>query len=116
MLGAVHKLPVMRQGGKLIYKEHLKEWLDRIYEPDERDNSCRELMDQLPAYLDTIVQAQRGNGKFTDLDQHLAGCSDCAELYAELVNLAELEADGRLPEVEEMIAELASEQTTVPTV
>lgn len=113
--GAVRKLPVKRQGGKLIYKERLKEWLDRVYEPGERDISCRELLDQLPAYIDTVVQGQHGNGKFSELDQHLADCPDCAEIYAELVTLAELEADGRLPEAEELIAELASEQTTIPT-
>lgn len=100
----------------MIYKERLKEWLDRVYQPDERDISCRELMDQLPAYIDTVVQGQSGNGIHTDIDKHLEGCPDCAEMYAELINLAELESDGRLPEFEELIAELASEQTTVPAI
>lgn len=101
----------------MIYKERLKKWLDEVYEkPVERDNSCRELLDHLPAYVDAVVQGKSGNGKYEDLDQHLANCPDCAELYAEIVHLASLEADDRLPEVDELLAELAGEESAVPTV
>ncbi len=101
----------------MIYKERLKKWLDEVYEESvEKDISCRELLDHLPAYIDAVVHGQPGNGKYEDLDQHLDSCPDCAELYAELVHLAALEVDGRLPEVDELLAELAGEETAVPTV
>jgi hypothetical protein len=100
----------------LIYKERLKEWLDRVYELVERDISCRELVDQLPAYIDAIIQGQNPNGDFDGLQEHLADCSDCSQLYEELVHLAALEEDGRLPEVDELLAELAGEEAAVPAV
>jgi hypothetical protein len=110
-----NELPVLRQGGKLIYKERLKEWLDRIYEePVEKDISCRELLDRLPAYVDEIVQGQSSNGEFADLQEHLTACPKCSELYRELIHLASLEDDGRLPEVDALLAELAGEETAVP--
>jgi hypothetical protein len=106
----------------LIYKERLKEWLDKVYDPVEKDISCRELVERLPAYVDAFVRNQNPNGEFTDLQEHLAGCPDCSELYNELIHVAALEADGRLPELDELVADLAfdsaeSEQPiAVPTV
>jgi anti-sigma factor RsiW len=100
----------------LIYTERLKEWLDQIYEPVEREISCRELVDQLPAHIDAIVQGQNPNGEFGDLQEHMAACPDCSQLYAELVHLAVLEEEGRLPEVDELIVELAGEASAVPAV
>lgn len=107
----------------MIYKERLKEWLDQIYEPVERDISCRELIDRLPAYVDAIVQNHNPNGEFVDLQEHLTGCPVCSERYDELVHVAALEEDGRLPELNELLADFAApdaaeskERVAVPTV
>jgi len=97
-------------------KKIFKDWLDQIYNPAEGENKCRELLDRLPAHVDAIVQGQDPNGQFADLERHLAECSYCAEMYQELLYLAALEEDGELPEVDDLLANLAGEETAVPTV
>ncbi|MFZ0546094.1 MAG: hypothetical protein WAM60_11680 [Candidatus Promineifilaceae bacterium] len=107
----------------MTYQKRLKEWLDQIYEPVEGEISCRELMDRLPAYVDAIVNEHHPNGEYVAFQQHMAKCPECSELYEELLNLARLEEDGRLPEIEELLANFAAPGTAeseeivaVPTV
>ena len=99
----------------MFYKERYKKWLDQIYNnPVERDISCRELVDQLPANVDAMVQGQSHNGEYAKLQKHLADCPDCSELYRELIHIAELEEDGQLPEIDALLMALAGEESATP--
>lgn len=107
----------------MIYRERLKEWLDQIYEPVEGEISCRELLDRLPAYVDAIVQEPHPNGEYLAFQQHITRCPDCKERYEALLELARLEAKGRLPEIDQLLAEFAAPEAAdsekriaVPTV
>lgn len=91
----------------MIYKKRLKEWLDQVYETVEKDISCRELRDRLPAYIDNAVQDQNPNGAYIPLQRHLDHCPECSEIFEETLHIAKLEASGNLPELEELLENIA---------
>lgn len=107
----------------MIHKKRLKEWLDQIYEPVEGEISCRELIDRLPAYVDAVVQKSHSNGEYDAFHQHMAHCAECSERYEALLQLARLEENDLLPEIDQLLAELAGpeaaeseDRVAVPTV
>ena len=87
------------------------QWLERIYATAEAEMDCEQLRAILPAYIDFEIAGGDPGGRFPQAKAHLAQCPDCAEEYAGLRKVVDLEARGRLPQVEESLAQFE----TVPT-
>ncbi|HKZ83167.1 MAG TPA: hypothetical protein VJ793_05870 [Anaerolineae bacterium] len=79
------------------------DWLERIYTTAEVEMDCEQFQALLSAYVDLEIAGQGAAPYLAQVKAHLAQCPDCAEEYAGLRKVAELEARGRLPKVEESL-------------
>jgi len=104
----------MRGGSSLTYERFIR-WLAQIYATSESEIGCDQLQALLPTYVELEIAGQSPGDHLPQVSVHLAQCPDCAEEYAGLQEVIALEAQGCLPEVEELLArfevpEFVSEQ------
>ena len=71
------------------------DWLERIYTTAEVEMDCEQFQALLSAYVDLEIAGQGAAPYLAQVKAHLAQCPDCAEEYAGLRKVAELEARGR---------------------
>jgi len=93
-----------------LNREQFFTWLEQIYATREMESDCARLQALLPAYVDFEI-AGRGLGEahLASVRAHLAQCSACHDEYQGLLAVARLEAQGRLPEAEESLAQFEEE-------
>jgi anti-sigma factor RsiW len=93
--------------------EQFLHWLEQIYNTSEAEIDCERLQAILPAFVDFEI----GGGnlpaeRLALVRAHLAHCPDCADEYEGLRTVARLEAQGRLPQVEESLAQFEAESAS----
>jgi anti-sigma factor RsiW len=93
--------------------EQFLHWLEQIYNTSEAEIDCERLQAILPAFVDFEI----GGGnmpaeRLAPVRAHLAHCPDCADEYEGLRTVARLEAQGRLPQVEESLAQFEAESAS----
>lgn len=76
--------------------------LRHIWETVDQEISCTECFDLVPQYVDLEIAGQVADKKLPRLRQHLNQCGVCREEYEALHDLAQLEAEGRLPSTDEL--------------
>lgn len=76
--------------------------LRHIRETIDDEISCSECFDLVPQYVDLEIAGQASDTTLPRLRQHLDRCAVCREEYETLRDLARLEADGRLPSIDEL--------------
>lgn len=89
-------------------REQFLHWLHQIYTTGEAELDCERLQVALPAYVDFEVahgDTALADERFAPVLAHLAQCPDCAEEHEALRAVARLEAQGRLPQVIESLAQ-----------
>jgi predicted anti-sigma-YlaC factor YlaD len=91
-------------------RERFLHWLEQIYKTGEAEMDCEALQAVLPAYADFEI----GGGKLPAeqvalVRAHLAHCPDCADEYEGLRAVAQLEAQGGLPQAEEILSTFEAE-------
>ena len=84
-------------------------WLDQIYATASTEIDCDQLQLLLPAYVDFEVAGSDPGGRLPQVKAHLAQCRDCFEEHTGLLAVAQLEAQGGLPEVEESLKQIEAE-------
>ena len=90
-------------------RTHFLHWLNQIYATTETEIGCDQLQTLLPAYVDFEVAGDDPGSRLPQVKAHLAQCLDCADEYKGLRAVAELEAQGRLPQAEESLAQFEAE-------
>ncbi|MCI0399621.1 MAG: zf-HC2 domain-containing protein [Chloroflexi bacterium] len=83
------------------------QWIGRIYETADSEIACDQLQALLPAYVDARVSGESPYSLYSQVLTHLTHCPDCGEVFENLYHIAALEAHGELPELAELLAELA---------
>ena len=76
--------------------------LRHIWETEDEEISCTECFDLVPQYVDLEIAGQMADKTLRRLRQHLNQCGVCREEYEVLHDLARLEAEGRLPSIEDL--------------
>ena len=76
--------------------------LRHIRETADEEISCTECFELVPPYVDLEVAGQDAAAALPRLRQHLDRCAVCREEYETLRELARLEAEGRLPSVDDL--------------
>lgn len=76
--------------------------LQQVCETEDEEISCTDCFDLVPQYVDLEIAGQTAEKKLPRLRQHLNQCGVCREEYETLRELARLEAEGRLPSVDEL--------------
>jgi len=93
-----------------LNREQFFNWLEQIYATREMEIDCARLQALLPAYVDfEIAGGDLGEAHLASVRAHLAQCSACHDEYQGLLAVARLEAQGRLPEAEESLAQFEEE-------
>jgi predicted anti-sigma-YlaC factor YlaD len=93
-----------------LNREQFFTWLEQIYATREMESDCARLQALLPAYVDfEIAGGDLGEAHLASVRAHLAQCSACHDEYQGLLAVARLEAQGRLPEAEESLAQFEEE-------
>jgi hypothetical protein len=80
-------------------------WLGQIYGTTETELDCEQFQAILPAYVEHELAGSAPEERFAGVGPHLNQCPDCAEEYQGLRAVLELEAQGRLPRAEELLAQ-----------
>ncbi len=88
--------------------DEARRFLERIYETHEHELDCAGLMEVVDRYVEVEARGEDGTQVDPDVPHHLFICADCAELVTTLTQLVKLEDSGRLPQVDELWAELQS--------
>ncbi|HEY4689438.1 MAG TPA: hypothetical protein VIK33_09010 [Anaerolineae bacterium] len=89
----------------MLDRQHFIRWLEHIYATGEGEIDCEQLQAVLAVYVDEEIAGRDLGSRAAPIRAHLAQCPDCAEEYEGLRAVAELEARGRLPQVEESLAQ-----------
>ncbi len=76
--------------------------LRNIWDTEDEEISCTECFDLVPQYVDLQIAGQMADETLPRLRQHLDQCGACREEYEALHDLARLEAEGRLPSIDEL--------------
>ena len=76
--------------------------LRHIRETVDEEISCTECFDLVPRYVDLEIAGQAPDAQGPRLRQHLDRCAVCREEYETLREVARLEAEGRLPSIDDL--------------
>lgn len=76
--------------------------LRHIRETEDEEISCTECFDLVPMYVDREIAGRLAETPLPRLRQHLAQCSACREEYETLRDFVRLEAESRLPSIDEL--------------
>jgi hypothetical protein len=102
-----------KPSGRLPLKHpHIHHWLEQIYATQDSEPDCRQFQADLPRLIDSEIGGGADALPETlevALRAHLKQCPACAEDYAALKLIAELDAQNALPEVEDSLAHFESE-------
>ncbi len=81
-------------------------WLKRVYETQDDEISCDECKELISQYVQLELDTGEAARRVPRLVHHLNQCPACWDTYQILRELARLEAEGRLPDVPELIKRL----------
>lgn len=76
--------------------------LRHIRETADDEISCTECFDLVPQYVDLEIAGQAADTALPRLRPHLDRCGVCRDEYETLRDLARLEAEGRLPSIDDL--------------
>ena len=76
--------------------------LRHIRETVDEEISCTECFDLVPRYVDLEIAGRAAETELPRLRQHLDRCGVCLEEYETLRELVRLEAEGRLPSIDDL--------------
>jgi hypothetical protein len=85
--------------------ERFLHWLGQIYATTDSEPDCEQFHAILPAYVEIELAGDDPAERYPGMRAHLAQCPDCAEEHRGLRAILELEAQGRLPQVDESLAQ-----------
>lgn len=85
-------------------------WLKRVLETQDDEISCTECQDLVSEYVNIELETGNAAAQIPQLAYHLDQCPACWESYQVLRKLAQLEAHGGLPEVEELAERLKKDK------
>jgi hypothetical protein len=88
--------------------------LELIYASTDVEIDCERLKTLLPTFVDIEIAGGDTSARLPDVHSHLAQCPDCAAEYTGLVEVAQLEAQGTLPQAEESLEAFEAEPTPEP--
>lgn len=83
-------------------------FLGRVLATEEHELDCGEVLEVIARHVDGRVAGQDPTDDLAGVPPHLRQCADCAEMVATLQYLAELEAEGELPDLDHLWSELRS--------
>ena len=83
--------------------------INRIYKTADGELDCGQVRELVAAYVDALVDRTPTESHFRDIRLHLDQCSDCEDLYAGLLRVAELESRDESPTSAELMAALTPE-------
>ncbi len=84
-------------------RKQFTQWLRHLYQTSEKEMNCDQFQAILPALVDFEIAGGDVRAKYATASAHIYQCPDCAEEYKALLEVARLEARGRLPQVEESL-------------
>ncbi len=93
-------------------RRNLVHGVHRIYATNESEIDCERLQELLPIYVEVEISGADPEKQFPAVHSHLVQCSDCAEEYKGLRQVAKLEARGDLPKAEDSLSQFQEE--TIP--
>jgi hypothetical protein len=97
--------------GDNVDRKHLIEWLERTYATAETEIDCDHVQALLPGLAEFELTDGEGVTRFPEAVAHLAQCPDCAEEYQGLREVVRLDAQKRLPSIEESLRQFEAETT-----
>ena len=77
-------------------------WMKRVLETQDEEITCNECQDLVSQYVHIELETGQAAAHLPQLAQHLNQCPACWESYQMLIELARLEAEGGLPNVQEL--------------
>jgi len=86
-----------------VNRTQLTQLLERTYATAESEVDCDQLQAALPALVDLEISGVDPALRFPQVQAHFVQCPDCAEEYRALREIARLEAQHRLPQLEESL-------------
>jgi len=77
-------------------------WLKRVLDTRTDEITCTECQNLVSQYVQIELETGEAAARIPQLAHHLEQCPACWETYLVLLDLARLEAQGGLPDVQEL--------------
>jgi predicted anti-sigma-YlaC factor YlaD len=87
----------------VMEREMFKRWVHKIFTTQDEEMDCGELYEALSRFVDLELSGEDVACLLPDVCQHLEQCRECEELHQALLEVARLEAEGKLPEAEDLL-------------
>jgi len=81
-----------------MQSQKLQTWIHAIFATEEDEIDCEVCFEVLSTFVDAEISQAEAMAWLPYVRQHLECCVECRELYQVLREVAQLEAEGRLPE------------------
>lgn len=87
-------------------RERFKRWIHNIFTTQDEEIDCEQACEALCRFVDMEISGKEAARLLPHVRQHLQQCRECEDVYSALVEIAQLEAQGELPEVDELMKEV----------
>lgn len=78
-------------------------WIHNIFTTQDEEIACGQLFEVLSQFVDLEISGEDAARLLPHVHQHLQQCPECEELYQALCEIARLEAEDKLPQVDELM-------------
>ena len=82
-----------------VHIESFRKLIRRIYNTQDEELDCDALLERLPQYVDLEVAGEDVGRAVPEVNQHLAQCDACQDMYLTLRDAASLESQEAVPEL-----------------
>lgn len=89
-----------------MQKEMFKQWIHNVFTTQEEEIDCGQLFETISQFVDMEISGEDAARLLPYVHQHLQQCPECEELYQALHEIVRLEAEGKLPHVNEAMEEV----------
>ena len=84
-------------------REMFKHWIHNIFATQDEEIDCAQLYEVISQFVDMEFSGEEMACLMPDVCQHLEQCGECEDLHQALLEVARLEAEGKLPEAEKLL-------------
>lgn len=86
-----------------MQEDMFRHWIHSIFATQDEEIDCGQLFEALSQFVDMEISGEDAARLLPYVQQHLDICPECEDLFEALHEIAQLEAEDRLPEVDELM-------------
>lgn len=91
-----------------MQRDMFRQWIRNIFATQEDEIDCGQLFEMLSQFVDMEISGEDAARLLPYVHQHLQQCPECEELHQVIHDIAHLEEEDKLPDIDEVMADILS--------